>query len=231
MEDEKKVLGILAIVFGGIALVGSWVPILNNVSFFIAIVALILGVIALIVNRKNKKVLAIVGTCLSIASIIIVLATQSMYSSALDNASKAIDETSSSTTEQASSSSSQSTYNVGDTITFEDEAQFTITGAEWTDERNQFDDTNPEKVLKVTYNVTNLSDDDYVLGSDLELYVNGQKMEDYPNGGTFDTISTGRSYEGAVQYFGVNGSGDMEIEVSPAFSFTSDKAIVKLDIK
>ena len=85
---------------------------------------------------------------------------------------------SSSTTEQTSSSSSQNTYNVGDTITFEDEAQFTITGAEWTDERNQFDDTNPEKVLKVTYNVTNLSDDDYVLGSDLELYVNGQKMED-----------------------------------------------------
>ena len=138
---------------------------------------------------------------------------------------------SSSTTEQTSSSSRQISYNVGDTITFEDEAQFTITGAEWTDERNQFDDTNPEKVLKVTYNVTNLSDDDYVLGSDLELYVNGQKMEDYPNGGTFDTISAGRSYEGAVQYFGVNGSGDMEIEVSPAFSFTSDKAIVKLDIQ
>ena len=55
MEDEKKVLGILAIVFGGIALVGSWVPILNNVSFFIAIIALILGVIALIVTVKQKS--------------------------------------------------------------------------------------------------------------------------------------------------------------------------------
>lgn len=55
MKDEKKVLGILAIVFGGIALIGSWVPILNNVSFFIAIISLILGVIALIVNRKKQK--------------------------------------------------------------------------------------------------------------------------------------------------------------------------------
>ena len=90
MKDEKKVLGILAIVFGGIA-----------------IVALILGVIALIINRKNKKVLAIVGTCLSIASIIIVLATQSMYSSALDNASKAIDEASSSIDADYSKSSSE----------------------------------------------------------------------------------------------------------------------------
>lgn len=107
MKDEKKVLGILAIVFGGIALIGSWVPILNNVSFFIAIISLILGVIALIVNRKNKKVLAIVGTCLSIASIIIVLVTQTMYSSALDSASKAIDKASSSIDADYSKSSSK----------------------------------------------------------------------------------------------------------------------------
>lgn len=107
MKDEKRVLGILAIVFGGIALIGSWVPILNNVSFFIAIISLILGVIALIVNRKNKKVLAVVGTCLSIASIIIVLATQSMYSSAIDNASKAIDKASSSIDTDYSKSSSE----------------------------------------------------------------------------------------------------------------------------
>ncbi len=131
---------------------------------------------------------------------------------------------------KASSEETETTYKVGDTITFKDEAEITITGAEWTDERNEFDDTNPERVLKVTYNVKNLSDDDYVLGTDLELYVNGQKMEDYPNGSTFDSISKGRSYEGAVQYFGVNGSGDIEVEVEPAFSFTSDKAIVKLDV-
>lgn len=66
-----------------------------------------MGVIALIVNRKNKKVLAIVGTCLSVASIIIVLVTQSMYSSAIDNASKAIDKASSSIDAEYSKSSSE----------------------------------------------------------------------------------------------------------------------------
>lgn len=63
--------------------------------------------IALIVNRKNKKVLAIVGTCLSVASIIIVLVTQSMYSSAIDNTSKAIDKASSSIDAEYSKSSSE----------------------------------------------------------------------------------------------------------------------------
>ena len=62
MKDEKKVLGILSIVFGAIALVGSWVPFLNNGSFIVGLFALVLGVIALIVNRKNKKVLALIGT-------------------------------------------------------------------------------------------------------------------------------------------------------------------------
>ncbi|MBJ7540741.1 MULTISPECIES: immunity protein [Streptococcus] len=123
------------------------------------------------------------------------------------------------------------TYKVGDVITFKDEAEITITGAEWSDERNEFADTNPEKVLKVTYNVNNLSDDDYVLGDDLELYVNGKKMDTYPNGGTLDSISKGRSFEGAVQYFGVNGSGDIEVEVEPSFSFTAEPAVVKLDIQ
>ena len=132
---------------------------------------------------------------------------------------------------KASSEETEATYKVGDVITFDDEAEFTITGAEWTDERNEFDDTNPERVLKVTYNVKNLSNDDYVLGTDLELYVNGQKMDTYPNDSTFDSISKGRSYEGAVEYFGVNGSGDIEVEVEPSFSFTTEPAVVKLDIQ
>ncbi|MCW1006759.1 CD20-like domain-containing protein [Streptococcus anginosus] len=93
-QDESKVLGILAIVFGGIALIGSWVPILNNLSFMIGIVALILGVIALIVNRKRKKVLAIVGTSLAFASCVIVLITQSFYGAAVDNAAKEVKKTS-----------------------------------------------------------------------------------------------------------------------------------------
>lgn len=77
--EEQKVLGILATIFGAIALLGSWIPFINYLSFFIAIVALILGIIGLIVNLKKRKTMAIIGTSLSIASIILFLTTQILY--------------------------------------------------------------------------------------------------------------------------------------------------------
>lgn len=91
MKQESKALGIIAIVFGAIALLGSWIPIINNISFIFAILGLILGVIGLIVNRKRTKTLAIIGTVISVASVGIVIATQAMYSSALKNASDKIE--------------------------------------------------------------------------------------------------------------------------------------------
>ena len=77
--EEQKVLGILATIFGAIALLGSWIPFINYLSFFIAIVALILGIIGLIANLKKRKTMAIIGTSLSIASIILFLTTQILY--------------------------------------------------------------------------------------------------------------------------------------------------------
>ena len=76
MNEERKVLGILAIIFGAIALFGSWMPIINNLSFVIAILALILGLIGLAINRKRPKMLAIIGTVLAVVSMVIVIATQ-----------------------------------------------------------------------------------------------------------------------------------------------------------
>lgn len=97
MEQERKVLGILAIIFGGIALIGSWIPIINNLSFIIAILALILGVIGLFVNKKRPKTLAIIGTVIAVVSMAIVLGTQAMYAKSLDNLSKDIEKTTIST--------------------------------------------------------------------------------------------------------------------------------------
>ncbi|MFT8497803.1 CD20-like domain-containing protein [Leuconostoc pseudomesenteroides] len=105
---ERKVLGILAIVFGGVGLVFSWVPFINNLAFVIGLIGFILGIIALILNRKNKKLLAIVGTVISFLSLVLVLVTQNSYSKAFDNATKSVSnsEDSSSKKEKSSSSSS-----------------------------------------------------------------------------------------------------------------------------
>ena len=100
MKQERKVLGILAIIFGALALLGSWMPIINNFSFVLAILALIFGLIGFVINRKRPKTLAIIGTVLSVVSIAIVLATQAMYAKSLDKIGKDV--------EQAVSSASSS---------------------------------------------------------------------------------------------------------------------------
>ena len=91
MQQENKVLGILAIVFGSIALLGSWIPIINYLSFFIGTIALILAIIGLIVNQKKPKTLAIIGSAISFFSLIIALVTLSFYSSMFNEVGKGLD--------------------------------------------------------------------------------------------------------------------------------------------
>ena len=104
MKQERKVLGILAIIFGALALLGSWMPIINNFSFILAILALIFGLIGFAVNRKRPKTLAIIGTVLSVVSIAIVLATQAMYAKSLKELGKNVEETVSSVSSSIESS-------------------------------------------------------------------------------------------------------------------------------
>ena len=75
-QKEQKLLGILAIIFGALALLGSWIPIVNILSFFLAIATLILGVFGIALNLRNRKTLAIIGTTLGLISIVLVLITQ-----------------------------------------------------------------------------------------------------------------------------------------------------------
>lgn len=77
--EEQRVLGILATIFGAIALLGSWIPFINYLSLFIAIVAFILGIIGLIVNLKKRKTMAIIGTSLAVASVVLFFTSQVLY--------------------------------------------------------------------------------------------------------------------------------------------------------
>ena len=75
-QKEEKILGIIAIILGTLALLGSWLPISSVLSFFFAIIAIGLGVFGIILNLQNRKILAIIGTALGIGSIFLVLTTQ-----------------------------------------------------------------------------------------------------------------------------------------------------------
>lgn len=52
--QKKSGLGIASLVLGIIAIVGSWIPILNNISFLLAVIGLILGIVGIFSIRKGK---------------------------------------------------------------------------------------------------------------------------------------------------------------------------------
>ena len=60
-----------------------------------------MGLIAVIINRKNKKAISLVALIISIIAFIVVLATQSFYSNSLDKVSKKIDTSISSSQKKA----------------------------------------------------------------------------------------------------------------------------------
>jgi hypothetical protein len=84
---ENKILALIALTLGVLALISSWIPFVNNIAGIIAILAIILGTISIVINRKNRKDFSIVSIVISIVAIVVTLATQSLFSNALNNAS------------------------------------------------------------------------------------------------------------------------------------------------
>lgn len=86
-QKSITVNGILSVVFGALALLTSFIPIINNGSAVLGFVGAVLGCIAVYTMRANGKksgrAVAIVGLVLSVVSVVIVLALQSAWSAAL----------------------------------------------------------------------------------------------------------------------------------------------------
>ena len=204
---ESKVLGILSIVIGTIALILSWVPIVNNFAAVLAVIGVILGLIAFLVNRKHKKLLAWIGTILSVISFAIVMGTQSMYSNAIDDATGKNDtqatndssssessskETSQSSSSQASSSSEEdTTFKVGDTVEQRNGMNVKVDSVEYTD-GGEYDDLNAGNQFVVVHlTLTNKGTKtlDYD-SSDYKLDDNGKQkyMDDSPVDDNVDDI-------------------------------------------
>lgn len=77
---------IVGLVLGILALVSSWIPIVNNLSFLIAAIGLVfsaVGTAGAVRGKKSGKGLAIAALVLNVAAVIVVLALQSAWSAAL----------------------------------------------------------------------------------------------------------------------------------------------------
>lgn len=85
----KSAMAITSLVLGIVALASSPLPIVNNASALVGALGAIFGVVGLvgtIRGKKSGKGLAIAGLALSVVAIAVVLATQSLYSAAIDEA-------------------------------------------------------------------------------------------------------------------------------------------------
>lgn len=86
---KRSGMAVASLVLGIVAAALSWVPIVNNLAFLVGLVGLVLGIVAIVgCGRKGKsgKGLAIAGVVLGVVALVVVLATQSAYTAAIDEA-------------------------------------------------------------------------------------------------------------------------------------------------
>ncbi len=102
----KSAMAIAGLVLGIIALLTSFIPIINNISFFLALLGLIFSIVGLIsCKRKTRSGL---GLAICLISGAVVFGTQSFYSSAIKEAtSSSVSSTSSSNASSLSSENSK----------------------------------------------------------------------------------------------------------------------------
>mgnify|MGYP000189349130 CR=1 FL=1 len=86
--EPFSALAITALVFAIIAALLSWVPIVNNIAFFIAIIGLVFAGFAMHVTRKagprRGKALAVAALVVLLVAGGLVLGTQTLYGKAID---------------------------------------------------------------------------------------------------------------------------------------------------
>lgn len=95
ITERKSGLAIAGFIISILAILGSAIPIFNNVSFFFAVVSLVFGIIGLVAIRKGKRVgqgLAIATIILSVLTFVIVLATQSFYGKVANDINNSVKE-------------------------------------------------------------------------------------------------------------------------------------------
>lgn len=97
-EKRKSSFATAALVLGIIGICLSFIPILNNASFFLGILAVIFVIVSLI--KKASKGKAIAGLILGILSVAITLSLQSSWAESLDKVSNDLDDAAGNNTEE-----------------------------------------------------------------------------------------------------------------------------------
>lgn len=88
-NTPKSAAALVGLILGIVALLTSLVPIVNNMSFVFALIGVVFAVVGLVGalrGKKSGKGIAIAATVVNVLAMVLVLASQSAYSNAIDNA-------------------------------------------------------------------------------------------------------------------------------------------------
>ncbi len=119
-KQPRSGLTIAGLILGIIALLTSLLPIINNMSFFVALVGAVLAIIGLVACMRGKRAgkgLAIAAVVVNVISIVAVIASQSMYSAAIDdamNGPQAVQESQDEDAAEDNASESKPDYSAGE---------------------------------------------------------------------------------------------------------------------
>lgn len=223
----KSGLAIAGLVLGIVAVATSFMPIINNASFFIGLVGLVLGIIGLVQTHKGTKS----GTGISVAAIILnvvaciaVVASQAFYSAAIDEAfsSAGITTSSSSSASQGSASSqSSSTGQIAAQATAA-ESEYVVT----IDSATTGTDYQGNPAVMVTFTWTNNSSKTASFGSVLyaKCFQDGIQCETAITSGGDTNYSTDLKPGASTtvqEAFELSSNSDVTIEVTELFSFNN----------
>lgn len=116
---KMSAMSITSLVLGIIALVTSFVPIVNNASAIMAVLGTVFGVVGLIgifKGKKKSKVFGIIAIALNILAFIFVIASQSALSNSLND----------SIGNPAKSAKGASEASIGEALTFDNDLEITV---------------------------------------------------------------------------------------------------------
>jgi hypothetical protein len=186
-------LAIASMVLGIVALLLSWIPIINNVAAVVAVVGLGLGIPGLILARRGThrgQGLAITGLVTSVLAIVVVILTQILFVQAIDEARQGLDEaiekSQADPTEPVVEEDADPTASVvplGTPVQI-DEYQVTVDAVELNGDAtvaaaNQFNDPPTGQYVLVQLTATYLGDEEGTPGFDLTAVFHGNDARQY----------------------------------------------------
>ncbi|MGN1342320.1 MAG: DUF4190 domain-containing protein [Bacilli bacterium] len=189
---KKNGFATAGLVLSIVGICTSFIPIINNASFFLGILAVIFAIVSLI--KKSSKGKAIASLILGILSIIITLSLQNSWSNSLDDLSKDLDNMAGNNTEEVLKNVD---VNIGTFEVTTDEYGFTDTKlvvkiTNTSNEKKSFNFT-----IEAVASDGSRIDTDYIYANDLSAgqsqsfnlftYVNNDKLEEIKSA-TFNIV-------------------------------------------